>query len=501
MASNFNIFSPWAKLLRCVCLFLLPGYSLLAQKFVYSDNCHKAYQNYLALRLTDARSYLLKEIKEQPGNLMTVFLANYEDFVLLTFNENPEEYERRKPNLKQRIKVLDQGDSGSPYAIFCKAVLYFQWCAIRSKYTDYWDAAWDFRRSHLLFKECKQKFPRFRQVDPFLGMQSAIISTIPKGYKWISSILGMKGEMRSGMNLLSAYVFSSETLFQEEARLYFIYLKNYLNNDPEGAMKLVQSFQLDLKSHFLNAFTASNLALNNKRAAEAKRILSSLNRTKDYMNFPMLDFELGDALMKLLDPTAIKYFEKFLNEYKGHFYVKDACMSLALCYYLQGNLNKASYYKKRITEVGKTESDADKQAQKFSKSGRFPDRDILKARLLNDGGEHQKALDILLVKDTSRIEHFSDRLEWMYRMARVYDDLEKDDLAIPYYNLTITRGKESSEYFAARAALQAGYIYEKKGHKTKAIQYYNEVLNMDDHEFKNSLDQRAKAALNRMKGG
>lgn len=217
--ASFNYFlHSWTKLFAILSISLIGSNALLAQKFVFSENCTKAYQNYLAFRINDARSYLLKEIKEQPGNLMTVFLANYEDFVLLTFNENPEEYQRRKPNLKQRLKVLEQGDSSSPYSIFCKAVLYFQWCAIRSKYTDYWDAAWDFRRSHLLFKECKQKFPRFRPVEPFLGTQSAIISTIPKGYKWISSILGMKGEMTSGMNLLATYVFSTETLLGSPAR-------------------------------------------------------------------------------------------------------------------------------------------------------------------------------------------------------------------------------------------------------------------------------------------
>jgi tetratricopeptide (TPR) repeat protein len=89
----------------------------------------------------------------------------------------------------------------------------------------------------------------------------------------------------------------------------------------------------------------------------------------------------------------------------------------------------------------------------------------------------------------------------MYRLGRAYDELKQDAEAIQYYNRTIRSGENSSTYFAARAALQAGYIFEKNGQKAKALEYFNKVLDMDDHEFKNSLEQRAKAGINRLKGG
>lgn len=219
------------------------------------------------------------------------------------------------------------------------------------------------------------------------------------------------------------------------------------------------------------------------------------------MPFPMLDFELADAKMKRLDMTAIQYFQAFIKNYKGYFYIKDAHMCLALCYYLLNQNDKAIWYKKRIAQVGKSESDADKQAQKFSVQGRFPNKEVLKARLLGDGGNHQKALQVLNDCDTTLLTNESDRLEWMYRLGRAYDELKQDAEAIQYYNRTIRSGENSSTYFAARAALQAGYIFEKNGQKAKALEYFNKVLDMDDHEFKNSLEQRAKAGINRLKGG
>ena len=91
-------------------------------------------------------------------------------------------------------------------------------------------------------------------------------------------------------------------------------------------------------------------------------------------------------------------------------------------------------------------------------------------------------------------------LEYSYRLARIYDDMDRDDDALRFYRVAIRLGKDKEEYFAARAALQMGYIYEKKGMKSLAIAAFQECLNMEDHEYKDSLDQRAKSGIARCKG-
>ena len=46
--------------------------------------------------------------------------------------------------------------------------------------------------------------------------------------------------------------------------------------------------------------------------------------------------------------------------------------------------------------------------------------------------------------------------------------------------------------------MQAGYIYERRSDKTRAIAYFQRCLDMKDHDYKNSLDQRAKAGIARV---
>jgi tetratricopeptide (TPR) repeat protein len=78
--------------------------------------------------------------------------------------------------------------------------------------------------------------------------------------------------------------------------------------------------------------------------------------------------------------------------------------------------------------------------------------------------------------------------------------MNKDDDAIKYYQTAIKYGKDRQEYYAARAALQKGFIYEQRGQKALAIEAFQECLDMKDHEYKDSLDQRAKSGIARCKG-
>ena len=451
------------------------------------------------MKINAGKQLLARELSTNKKNILPAVLINYEDFISLSFNENPSEYKKRKKWLDLRLNIVATGNKNSPYYLFSKALLYFQWSVIQIKYGDYWDAAWDFRKAYQLFKENKIKYPHFTPNNIYLGVQEAVMSTIPNGYKWVTSILGLKGNMKDGMQLLKNYSFSSEILFKEESRVYYIYLKNYLENDIAGAYQLINTYQMDIINNPLFVFMASNLALNNKKAQLAESILLKRNKSADYMPFPMLDYELGDAKMKKLDYSAIQYFQKFIQQHKGSFYIKDALYSIALCYYLIDDQKMANEYVAKVKTKGNAETDADKQALKRASKGVFPNKLLLKSRLLNDGGYNIEALKIATSILPHTLKSDGELLESVYRMGRIYDDLAEYDKALFYYHLTIEKGSHSTEYFAARACLQAGYIYEKKGLLAKAKEYYHKELSLGDHDFKNSLDQRAKSSLNRLK--
>jgi tetratricopeptide (TPR) repeat protein len=156
--------------------------------------------------------------------------------------------------------------------------------------------------------------------------------------------------------------------------------------------------------------------------------------------------------------------------------------------------------RQRLLRSGGTDTDADKKAHSEAKTGIWPNIYLLKARLLNDGGYHKEAIAMLHGKSSKDFPKPEEALEFTYRVARIYDDLQNDDAAIKAYESAIKLGINRKEYYAARAALQIGFIYEKRGQKATAISYYQKCLDMDDHDYKDSLDQKAKAGILRCKG-
>jgi len=46
-----------------------------------------------------------------------------------------------------------------------------------------------------------------------------------------------------------------------------------------------------------------------------------------------------------------------------------------------------------------------------------------------------------------------------------------------------------------------GYIYEDRGDKKNALIYFRKVLAMKSHDYKNALDQKAKAGVERCAEG
>jgi tetratricopeptide (TPR) repeat protein len=189
--------------------------------------------------------------------------------------------------------------------------------------------------------------------------------------------------------------------------------------------------------------------------------------------------------------------DRFLREFKGKFYVKDVLQKISWIYYLQNEPEKAADARKRILVSGNTETDADKQALKEAESDRWPNETLLKARLLDDGGYYAQALQVLSGKQVSSFPDPADQLEFTYRTGRIYDALGRKSEAIAAYQGALRLGENRREYYAARAALQLGYIYENQGDKKNALIYFKKVLAMKSHDYKNALDQKAKAGIER----
>ncbi len=184
--------------------------------------------------------------------------------------------------------------------------------------------------------------------------------------------------------------------------------------------------------------------------------------------------------------------------FKGINYIKAAYQKIAWYYLVNGNTSKYKEYIEKAEKYGKEIVDADKQAEREASEGDMPNSTLLKARLLFDGGYYERALKELTKSKRNFLKTAKDTLENTYRIGRIYHEWGKTSEAIPYYEKTIENGAESEYYYAANSALNLGLIYEDAGNYEKAKYYYKRATSMKNKEYKNSIDQKAKAGLNRI---
>src|SRR5699024_8146185 len=118
-----------------------------------------------------------------------------------------------------------------------------------------------------------------------------------------------------------------------EAVFYYVYMIFYLQHEPEKAIAVIKNRNLDLKNNAFYAFMAANLHLNNHAAARAMEILKQRQANPSYMDIPVMHYELATAYMYHLNlDDAIGEFKRFLDNYKGQLYAKDALYKISDAY-------------------------------------------------------------------------------------------------------------------------------------------------------------------------
>ena len=488
---------------RAFILCLLSFFSVtltFAQQFIWNDKTQQIYDATTSLRIPEARKAIALERKTNPNNLTLALLESYADFYQLFLNENPIEYQRIYPEFEKKIKLLESGPKNSPFYLYSIALVHLHKSVAAIRFDKNWEAALDFRKAYILFKDNKKAFPQFSPNDVYYGFLSSVIGTIPKGYQWMASILGMTGKITEGNALVLKYIKSNDEYShycRNEALFLYPYLLMIFESNEKKAFNFLETTPYDLKHNHLHAYMATNLYLNHQQSDKAIDIIEDIELGDDYLKLPFWQLEKGYSLLNQLKlDLAQKALSDFVNSFKGQFYVKDAYEKLSWISLLQGDSKKANQYRNEVLNKGNQITDADKLAYQNAKSA-WPHPLLLKARLLSDGGYQANALQILTGKTSNDFSSDAEKTEFVYRLGRIYDLMDQPDMAIKFYKSAIEKGHDLTEYFAARAALQIGLIYEKKGEYAKAISSFNSCIEMKNHAFKNSLDQKAKAGIQR----
>jgi hypothetical protein len=481
-------------------LWIMPTWAFA--KFDFNANCLKAYDAIFALKLTTARQLIATERRVNPDNGIVPLLENYVDYFYLLTTDSKVEFDKLKQKKSERLDQLEEQNSSSPYYLYAQAEINLQWALVRGRYGEYFTAAREIKKAYGQLQENQKAFPAFILNAKGIGLVNAFLGNLPDGIlKSTLSTFGIRGDLAKGIAMLDRL---AETLpqskyepFFEEVVFYYSFVLNDIAHSPAAYAKTMKyTSRIDddsLMKTYLQGLVASKSGHND----EAINILRARPTGSVYQSFPYLDFLLANAKLNKLDLSSANDFSRFLLLNKGVNYIKDSNLHLAWVALLRGDNDAYNSFVIKVKSTGYTYQEKDKQALNEANDA-IPQKVLLKARLLFDGGYYSKALELLSSSAENDFSAGRDRTEYFYRLGRILDELGRDDEAILKYERAIKAGRTLKYYYAANSALLAGKTMERKRHWAKSKAYFNLAVQMNNHDYESSIESQAKAGLNRI---
>jgi len=464
-----------------------------------TDILHKAYENVLELQLDSALYYTQLSRVEDPDNVLVELIESYSDFLRGFINEDEVSLEQFRDAKTERLDRLEDVDLESPYMDFMRAEIHLQWALVRSKHKEYIRAGWDINKAYKLLLTCKKEYPEFILADKSLSVIHSLVGSI-QGFKrgLMRIFTALDGSIEEGIKEINQADINTEntpSIWRAEIIIIKSLLLRHIENDSEaGLLELRELGSLCDASplvRFLMGACAQDMGDN-----DAAIRYWTWDRNKTELPFYYMDFVKGIGLLNKLDRSANTYLLEYIQHHPGEHYQKEARQKMAWYELLMNNsLSEYHTWMQSCIKEGNADFGEDQQAYLEAKSGKLPETQLLRARLLYDGGQFERALREL--SDTEKFKE-EDLLEYHYRKSRILHAQKQFQPSIFEYIQVIERGLDDKRYYACNAALQVGIIMSQLERFAQAKHYFDLCLSMSPDEYRESLHQKARLGLQKL---
>jgi predicted negative regulator of RcsB-dependent stress response len=475
-------------------------YNSNASDFEINPTIKSAYSEIIKTKLSTGRAILEKD---KTNNGLKIYLKSYADLIQLLITEDKIFYEQFIDNQVSRLEFLENLDVKSPYTRMLQAEVRLHTAFVKLKFGHEVKGSWEIIKAYKLLEANNKEFPDFIPNQKSLGLLHILIGSTPENYQWVANLLGLKGNVKQGLSELQNSI-QKDNFWGQESQLIYYLIHAYILKFSDKQLAEFQDFIKKNPSNQLFVFFGITTLMKEGKSETALNILENRITDKEQLPFPFLEYLKAEILLqKGQYQTASKLYQNFLIKYKGFNFLKDTYYKLFLCYWLNNEDIKAKIFLEKVPTVGENIVESDKAASKFSAnflmkkpSKSIPQKVLMKARLAFDGGYYDEALDLINTYAENSFDNIQDRAEWNYRKGRIYQKMNNLSQAISAFERTIALSENQNYSFGASAALQLGYIFQGKNEKQKAKNYFEKAISFKKHEYKNSVDNKAKAALN-----
>ena len=461
-------------------------------QWVFDTRTLNAYKLVLDLRIEEAHVLIPTPVTAQEHYVMALAEA-----LELLITEDGEKYTAYEERFTQRLDRKTK--TNTPDDLFLQAEIRMQWAFVYLKFGHEFDAALNLRQAYLTIQEIKKRFPHFQAINKASGLLEVILGSVPQKYNWVLNLLSLQGSIEKGLSELER-LGKSESPLAFESKVIYAVINGFLLQQPDYGLTEMKNLLENHPQNKLVLFVESALAMKSFQSEIALEMLDSLAHQTQGLPVYYADYLRGEIyLHKGEYLNSISSYRWFINNYRGQNGIKDAWYKIGLCYWLNGNINDAQATFQQARSAGKEASEADKYAARSLAETELPHVQLTKARYAMDGGYYGRATEILAALKPSDLLTKRDEVEFNYRKARLEHNLDNIDSAMIHYEKTILLNGNEPWYYAPNACLQLGYIFMHRGDNVQAKNYFNRALTYNKHEYKNSIDSKAKSALAHIK--
>lgn len=435
---------------------------------------------------------LLNRYKGNALHKMYVQTLNQTLQILIT--EDHTRFAEFDEQFKSRIKYLE-GLTPSAETLFLQAEINLQRGFCYLNLGQEVNAVLAIRRANQLVLDCQKRFPAFIPVKKTAGAIQVMVGAVPEKYQWFMNLLGLKGSVTAGQKLLTDLRNSPSSL-NTEASILFFAVKGFLNQEFAEAAAGINDCLKEQPTNRLLLFMGVNMLIKDARSEEALQMINRIDQQTQGLPMHYINYLRGEVLLQKGEYSlSIEAFKKFIDTYPSISFKKDSYFKIALNYWLLNDSRQAQLYFAKAKTTGSAKAEPDRYASYQLETGNLPNKKLSKVRFSTDGGYYKEAASALQTITPADLPSAKEQTEYYYRKARLAHGTGELSAAKLFYQQSIDMTKNNPWYFGANSALQLGYIAKEQKDFTNARRYFELALSFQKHEYKNSIDSKARTEL------
>ena len=144
---------------------------------------------------------------------------------------------------------------------------------------------------------------------------------------------------------------TSYSFYTDEVVFFLCYIETDLTPNKSSYSKIINYTNTMNSQSLLKTYLQGYVASRNANNDSAIAYLMKRPNGASYMDFPKLDYLLGNAKLNRMDSDANVYLISYLKETKGINFVKDAYLKLAYYYFLRGDNSRYQAFLKMVKVI------------------------------------------------------------------------------------------------------------------------------------------------------